>query len=847
MRGPAGFGKTTLMQQWHDELVANGRRVAWVTLDRGDNAAPRLAVHIDAALRGACSFPPSAAPNGERIFEGISRYTEQNETTLILMLDELETVTSEEAVRMIQGLVNLSSSNFSVIAAGRRIPQLGQGRLALQGRVREVNSDILRFDETEVCAMLESRLGARITASQAIQLGAHLEGWAAGLQFAYLALRDKFDVAKFMRHAAKQDAVAEYLRDEVFSQLSDELRQFLLTTSLFTVLTADLCKAVTGRDDCAERLAELEHAGLFLKRVEVGKHVVGYRFHDLFARFLQGQLALRGEAPIREIHRAASAWFADQGLWHEAIDHAVKAGDRENALHLLDAVSMDFLGSGQVEALLTWNSQMKMEEAPHYPYAFASLLWAELSAGHYTLVADRLAEFYSRLGSTEVLAPVLRDNLIGIDIVNSAGADRFNETISKATAALSSGRCLNGFETTPVANVLAIAHLACGGLRAARETLTTSRISVQSSDRTVSRVYTQAVSAMIDMTDLRLADATASMQLALNNAINERGPYSHAAGLCASSLCDLLYEANRISEAEEVIEGRIPNVTRVGWPDCALTINLIASRIATLRQDYERAFQILSNAQAICAHRELPRLMTTLQWEQAHVAFLSGAPDISQSLAQQIQAQHSQYDSPHMTSVEAMTRDIAPIRLALLRKETDRITQNLTRLMAQAKGLGSRRRWLKLCVLRAVSLSLEGKREAALSEMSRALRVGLPAGFIRLFIDEGDVATELIRKVIAQPDMTLRPFVAQIERLQVALNGLPVSSDPVGEFNMKIARNHLTSRELEIIDIAARGLTNAEIGHCLALTEPTVKWHMQKAFRKLGVNNRTEAIFMTRQ
>lgn len=52
---------------------------------------------------------------------------------------------------------------------------------------------------------------------------------------------------------------------------------------------------------------------------------------------------------------------------------------------------------------------------------------------------------------------------------------------------------------------------------------------------------------------------------------------------------------------------------------------------------------------------------------------------------------------------------------------------------------------------------------------------------------------------------------------------------------------------MEIIDIAARGLTNVEIGQCLALTEPTVKWHMQKAFRKLGVSNRTEAIFLTRQ
>lgn len=51
----------------------------------------------------------------------------------------------------------------------------------------------------------------------------------------------------------------------------------------------------------------------------------------------------------------------------------------------------------------------------------------------------------------------------------------------------------------------------------------------------------------------------------------------------------------------------------------------------------------------------------------------------------------------------------------------------------------------------------------------------------------------------------------------------------------------LSARELEILQNAAEGLTNREIGQRLFITEGTVKNHMHNALRKLGVENRTQA------
>jgi DNA-binding NarL/FixJ family response regulator len=51
----------------------------------------------------------------------------------------------------------------------------------------------------------------------------------------------------------------------------------------------------------------------------------------------------------------------------------------------------------------------------------------------------------------------------------------------------------------------------------------------------------------------------------------------------------------------------------------------------------------------------------------------------------------------------------------------------------------------------------------------------------------------------------------------------------------------LTSREHEILTLAAEGLTNARIAGELQITHQTVKFHLSNAYRKLGAANRTEA------
>jgi len=95
---------------------------------------------------------------------------------------------------------------------------------------------------------------------------------------------------------------------------------------------------------------------------------------------------------------------------------------------------------------------------------------------------------------------------------------------------------------------------------------------------------------------------------------------------------------------------------------------------------------------------------------------------------------------------------------------------------------------------------------------------------------------ELVRavRVVAAGDALLSPSVTRQLLDQVAAGGAPVATDP--------AVDALTEREREVLDLLARGLSNAEIAERLVLGETTVKTHVGRVLSKLGLRDRVQAV-----
>jgi len=94
---------------------------------------------------------------------------------------------------------------------------------------------------------------------------------------------------------------------------------------------------------------------------------------------------------------------------------------------------------------------------------------------------------------------------------------------------------------------------------------------------------------------------------------------------------------------------------------------------------------------------------------------------------------------------------------------------------------------------------------------------------------------ELARAVhtVYRGESALSPEIAS-KVVRQALSGHPQGAAEQVE--------NLTDRELDVLRLAARGLTNRAIGHELAISHRTVQGHLQSIYGKLGVNSRTEAV-----
>ncbi len=270
---PAGSGKTVLLADWAGR---DGRLVAWLSLDAADNDPARFWRHVVAALdrvrpgiaeRAGSLLGPPAPPSFERLVTALVNElaAQPSEDEVLLVVDDYHLIEAQPVHASLEFLVEHLPPGLDLVVASRADPPLPLPRLRAGGRLAELRAADLRF-----------------TAEEAAALAARTEGWAAGLQLAALSLRGQADPAGFVAaFSGSHRYVLDYLTEEVLERQGEQLRGFLLETSVLDRLSGALCDAVTGRTDGQAMLEQVERAGLFLVPLD---EVRGWwRYHHLFA------------------------------------------------------------------------------------------------------------------------------------------------------------------------------------------------------------------------------------------------------------------------------------------------------------------------------------------------------------------------------------------------------------------------------------------------------------------------------------------------------------------------------------------------------------------------------------
>src|SRR6185437_17008646 len=417
---PAGYGKTVLLAEW---ARRGRRRVAWLSLDAGDNDPARFWRHAVAALdrarpgiseRMGPLFGPPAPPSFEplvtTLINEVAAQPEADEDeALLLVLDDYHVISSPLVHESLGFLLEHRPPGLQLALTSRSDPPLALARLRARGQLTELRAAELRFTPPEAAALLQqvaagsggARPGApllQVPEAVAAALAARTEGWAAGLQLAGLSLRGQDDVDGFVAaFTGSHRYVLDYLAEEVLEHQTEQARTFLLETSVLERLSGPLCDAVTGRPGSQALLEEAERAGLFVVPLD---EVRGWwRYHHLFADLLRARLQAEQAGRVSELHRNAAAWYAERGLADDAIRHAVAAGEMTWAARLIEQYFDErYYLSGEGTTLQRWLSALPDDLVRSRPRLL-------LARGQLAIASGRVEEMEPLLEAAERAAP----------------------------------------------------------------------------------------------------------------------------------------------------------------------------------------------------------------------------------------------------------------------------------------------------------------------------------------------------------------------------------------------------------------------------------------------------------
>ena len=355
---PAGSGKTALLVSWMEST--SDAAIAWLSLDRHDGDPGLLWSNVLQALRGTGRFPTEArfhdlvAPHGEvapAFLDALVAEVAALEEPVWLVLDDVHVLRHAAALDSLALLIRRLCPGFRLVLASRADPSLGLPRLRLEGRLREVRASDLAFTFDETAAFLQSQ-GVSLPEASLRVLQDRTEGWVAGIKIAVLAMQGGEQPVAFVdRFGGDDHAVADYLATEVLASLPDDMRSFLLRTSVCTEIDVDLAQRLTGRADSAAVLAALERDNVFTRRLGRGRS--SYRYHELLRTFLAAELRRTDGEMERELQRTAATWYEQQGEYLHALERLARARELDRFVEVADAHGVGALLDGRARRLLS--------------------------------------------------------------------------------------------------------------------------------------------------------------------------------------------------------------------------------------------------------------------------------------------------------------------------------------------------------------------------------------------------------------------------------------------------------------------------------------------------------------
>ncbi|WP_193161874.1 HTH-type transcriptional regulator MalT [Microbulbifer hainanensis] len=856
---PAGYGKTTLISSW---ALTLDTPVAWFSLDASDNDPGQFCRYLVESVHRATGngvpethklLAAQQRPDAALIISQMLAELRGLPSELRIVLDDYHQIDNSAVHDATRFLLRHAPAGIGIVLTSRSQPPLGLASLRVAGRLLELGSAELALTTDEIAELLKQRLPFPLDSDRVDQLHQLSEGWPPAVQLFTLSVRDREEVDRYFAELEQGHShILDYLAEEVLERLEPQLRELLASTSILTRVNAQLAEQLSGLSDGQQLLEQTARRGLFLQAQDSSRQ--WFRYHPVFARFLQRQLT--DTSRLHQLHETASDTWLAMGQPVEALRHALEARDSKRVQQLLAGQGEQLLREGQSRLLkdsLNWLGEEELQRNARFALIAAKLAQENyehdqcekyLAAAESWLQREDPAQWRDYEGAfaaARAQAAVARgQTLLAKEYAEEALTLLRNDQRGDRTAALlvtgETSFCLGELEE-------AKAHMQ-----------EVEALAIAEQD------YPSATWAICQQTEIAIAQGLMKKAAALQERAFRMVQEHHLYGLPISEfICrlrgQLQWEQGDLEGAARSARRGMQINRKVGerWllPEYTLLL-----KVAQARGEKEESQEWLARISRLMAgeryHRDWIanadavriRVWRALGDQVAIAAWLEQAQPVADRPSNHFEQCHGRNHVRAMIELHRWSDANRLLsRLQQVARECGLVTDCLRNLVLESRLL-----WLREqrggainAIREALSISVERDFSASFLQVGKPLIVILKAALETELSDaERDKAQELIRLAQQQPELD---GGIRIELDETIIREI-LDSDAVPDF---LRHSPLTPREWQVLNAIHSGLSNERIARHFKVAPSTIKTHIRSLYQKLDVKDRQEAIALAEQ
>ena len=846
---PPGYGKSTLMAQIFRLVQDKHQSAAWLTLDEDDNDEEQFCYYLEAVLKqltdSESGHAPGSANSQGLVSELVSRLAGL-QGQFSIFLDDYHVIENPNIHASVQLMLKYLPENLNIFIGSRQPLPIPLARLKAADRLVLFQADNLSFDLDEAKTLLCEKNQLEISDPDLELLHRRTGGWPAVLLLTSLSLR----ATKDRRHLVEtfstaQDDVADFLSEELVAHLPPAQASFLRQIAIVDRSCAALCFAITGDGEHSESLVELQNSGLPIHSLDHNGQ--WFSLHPLFRDYLLRQLDRDQSVDQNELHRRASSWFRDQDMLGEAIQHAINGGDQEGALELLDDQGLTLLTRGYILQFLSLIRRLPEELLHGSQNLLIQMAWVQMLSNQLPDARRILEELKPQ---TDVMDPDRRVEVYAIESNICCIEDRLEEAEELVKRWLPEAPDTPPYIKASLQVVQAIISFNQRDFARVKD-LTKAVLDLDTvPDIVTSKSYAVCTVALAYFAAIELKTGTATLGDQLQRLQNHVGGHSQLVAMIEPILGALLYHQGKLADAEQHYRLGIKALSVCATVDFVILVMRTRTRLLHSQGRVDEAITFLNEAQDLAKERNWLRSQACIMHERVRLFLALGELGKARDCMDRWLAHEHSGITPSGNSLSGLDEwtQTAKVRLMLVEGDKDGAAELLQSMISEFVGCGRLLRAMETSVLLARTYMISGKLDLAKGALSEALALDQENSVIQLFRDEGNeviAALKALDKDLKRISETERHSLWQ-QQIGIIVEPYSVS---IYEDDNKVQLppnstlvEKLTPKELATLALVVEGYSNKEISERLFVSTNTVKTHLQRAYGKLGVSSRTQAV-----